>query len=80
MTNLTRGSELLALLDIRLDEIAPVGETFATTGASGVAMTGRIDVRRLAFRAAIAAVVSAVLVAGTLLGLLLETFRRYGLL
>jgi hypothetical protein len=39
-----------------------------------------LDARTLAFRAAIAAVVSAVLVAGTLLGLLLETFRRYGLL
>jgi hypothetical protein len=43
-------------------------------------LTRGIDVRRLAFRAAIAGVVSAVLVAGTLLGLLLETFRRYGLL
>jgi hypothetical protein len=43
-------------------------------------MTARIDARRLAFRAVIAAVASTVLVAGTLLGMLLETFRRYGLL
>ena len=39
-----------------------------------------LDARTLAFRAAIAGVVSALLGSGTLLGLLLETFRRYGLL
>jgi hypothetical protein len=38
-----------------------------------------IDVRRLAFRAAIAAVTAAVLVEATVVALLLESFRRYGL-
>ena len=38
-----------------------------------------IDVRRLAFRAAIAAVTAAVLVQATVVALLLESFRRYGL-
>ena len=38
-----------------------------------------IDVRRLAFRAAIAAVMTAVLVQATVVALLLESLRRYGL-
>ena len=38
-----------------------------------------IDVRRLAFRAAIAAVMTAVLVEATIAALLLESLRRYGL-
>jgi hypothetical protein len=38
-----------------------------------------IDVRRPAFRAAIAAVMTAVLVEATVVALLLESLRRYGL-
>ena len=38
-----------------------------------------IDLRRLAFRAAIAAVTAAVVVQATVVALLLESFRRYGL-
>jgi hypothetical protein len=38
-----------------------------------------IDVRRLAFRPAIAAVMTAVLVQATVVALLLESLRRYGL-
>ena len=38
-----------------------------------------VDVRRLAFRAAIAAVMTAVLVEVTVVALLLESLRRYGL-
>jgi hypothetical protein len=42
-------------------------------------MTMTNDVRRLAFRAAIAAVTAAVLVEATVMALLLESLRRYGL-
>jgi hypothetical protein len=38
-----------------------------------------IGVRRLAFRAAIAAVMTALLVEATVVALLLESLRRYGL-
>ena len=38
-----------------------------------------IDLRRLAFRAAIAAVTAAVVVQATVVALLLESLRRYGL-
>jgi hypothetical protein len=38
-----------------------------------------IDLRRLAFRAAIAAVTGAVLVEAAVVALLLESLRRYGL-
>jgi hypothetical protein len=38
-----------------------------------------IDVRMLAFRAATAAVMTAVLVEATVVALLLESLRRYGL-